>query len=137
MKRTLFHPLFIIIILLSGSNKLIELSGIYIPLVHAYMDDLFCIPFVLTPTLYLMRRFIFNNGNYTLGKLQIAAAVVYCTVLFELILPQLSLKYTADVLDVVCYILGAILFHYFINRNQLMPSVSRAERNISSASSLV
>lgn len=137
MKQTLFHPLLVVIIVLSASNKFLELNGIYIPLVHAYMDDLFCIPFVLTPTLYLMRKFVLNDANYTLSKLQIAAAIIYCAVFFELILPQFSLKYTADITDIVCYISGAILFNYFINRNQLIPSVSRAKRKISSASSLV
>lgn len=137
MKQTLIHPLFIGIVILSGTNKLLELIGISIPFINAYMDDLFCIPFVLTPTLYLMRRFVFNNENYILGKLQIALAIIYCAVLFELILPQFSPKYTADIRDVVCYISGAILFNYFINRNQLKLNVSRAKRKISSASSLV
>lgn len=133
----LLNPVFVLVVLLSGSNKLLELSGISIPVLHSYMDDLFCMPFVLTIVLFLMRRFIIRDKNYVLGNWQIAAAVIYCSVLFELILPQFSAKYTADISDVAAYIVGGIIFQKLINKPQLMPRVSLAARKISKDSSLV
>lgn len=137
INKVLLHPFFVVIVLLSGSNKLLELSGISIPFIHAYMDDIFCMPFVLTLALWAMRKFILKNENYVLNLRQIVAAIIYCSVLFELILPKLSATYIADIFDIAAYISGGVLFQVFINKAQLMPSVSRAERKISNASSLV
>ena len=120
----LFQPFILLIILLSGSNKILELNGIFIPYVQSYMDDILCMPFVLSIALFVMRKFVFKDTHYFLGKWQILAAIIYCSVLFELILPQFSARYTSDAWDVVCYISGGIAFNAFNNRKQLMPGYS-------------
>jgi len=137
MKKLLLNPLFITCAALSGINKLIELSGYYIPIIHAYMDDFFCMIVILTPALFIQRKYVFNNENYVFSKWHTIIAVVYCAVVFELILPLQSNQHTADLFDFVAYSAGGIIFHLFINKPQLIPKVSLAERNISSASSLV
>jgi len=137
MIKLLLHPFFLACALLSAINKLIELSGFHIPFVHAYMDDIFCMPVMLTFILFFQRRFVFNNENYVFSTTHIFVAVVYCSLVFEIILPLHSKGYTADFFDVMAYSIGGIIFHKFINRPQPMPSVTLATRKISSASSLV
>ena len=137
MKNLLFNPLFISCVALSGINKLVELSGYYIPFIHSYMDDFFCMIVILTPALFIQRNYVFNNGNYVFSKWHTIIAVAYCSIVFELVLPLQSSQHTADLFDFVAYSAGGIVFHLFVNKPQLIPSVSRAERNISNASSLV
>ena len=137
MKKLLLSPLFLSCVALSGINKLIELSGYYIPFIHAYMDDFFCMIVILTPALFIQRKYVFNDVNYVFSKWHTIIAVAYCSIVFELILPLQSNQHTADLFDLVAYSAGGIVFHFFINKPQLMPSSSLAERNISSASSLV
>ncbi len=137
MKKLLINPLFIACAALSGINKLVEISGYYIPFIHSYMDDFFCMIVILTPALFIQRNYVFNDGNYVFSKWHTIIAVVYCSIVFELILPLQSSQHTADLFDFVAYSAGGIVFHLFINKPQLMPSTSLAERNISNASSLV
>jgi hypothetical protein len=137
MKKLLLNPLFLSCTALSGINKLIELSGYYIPFIHAYMDDFFCMIVILTPALFIQRNYVFNNGEYVFSKWHTIIAVAYCSIVFELILPLQSSQHTADLFDFVAYSAGGIIFHLFINKSQLIPSTSLAERNISNASSLV
>ncbi len=137
MKKLLLNPLFLSCTALSGINKLIELSGYYIPFIHAYMDDFFCMIVILTPALFIQRNYVFNNGDYVFSKWHTIIAVAYCSIVFELILPLQSNQHTADLFDFVAYSAGGIIFDLFINKSQLIPSTSLAERNISNASSLV
>lgn len=137
MKKLLLNPLFISCAALSGINKLVELAGYYIPFIHGYMDDFFCMIVMLTPALFIQRKYVFNNCNYVFSKWHTIIAIAYCSIVFELILPLQSGQHTADLFDFVAYSAGGIVFHLSINKPQLMPSTSLAERNISSASSLV
>ncbi len=137
MNKLLFNPLFISCVALSGINKLIELSGYYIPFINAYMDDFFCMIVMLTPSLFIQRKYVFNSEDYVFSKWHTVIAVAYCSIVFEIILPLQSSNHTADLFDFVAYSAGGIVFHLFINKPHLIPSVSLAERNISSASSLV
>ena len=43
----------------------------------------------------------------------IVFALIYVSVAFEFVLPKYSGKFTADVFDVLMYILGSITFYFF------------------------
>ncbi|MCG3164398.1 MAG: hypothetical protein POELPBGB_00152 [Bacteroidia bacterium] len=137
MKKLLLNPLFVSCTVLSAINKSVELFGYYIPFIHAYMDDFFCMIVILTPALFIQRQFIFKSENYVFSMWHTIIAVTYCSIVFELILPLQSSRHIADALDFVAYSAGGIVFHLFINKPQPIPSVSRAELNIANASSLV
>jgi len=49
-------------------------------------------------------------------------AWIYVSVVFELLLPTFSHKFTADLFDVLVYALGAIL--YFVFQKQVIGSAS-------------
>lgn len=115
MKRTLLHPVFLMCLFLATTNQVLEKGfGIFIPIVHSYLDDLLCFPLVLTLGLAAYR---FQWPNYRLTPWHVWPLVLIYSVYFEWYLPQRSALYTADLLDVVMYGLGALLFQLFINRS--------------------
>lgn len=113
--RTLIHPVFITAVLLSAVNQLLERNGIFLPVIHSYLDDLLCFPIVLTVGL-TGYRILHQDGSYTLGPWQVWPAVVLYAVVFEWVLPSTSPVYTSDVLDVAAYVVGTMVFLRWVNR---------------------
>lgn len=74
----------------------------------SYLEDLLCLPLLLSCTLFLMRKLkrltVLHAGH-------LLFTVAYVAVLFEGILPELSARYTADPLDVICYAIGGLVFY--------------------------
>lgn len=115
MRRTLSNPVFLISVVLATTNQILEKGfGIFLPLIHSYLDDLLCFPIVLTLGLAMYRYF---KPNYQLSAWHIWPTVIVYSVYFEWYLPQTSTVYTADVFDVLMYAIGALIFQRFINRS--------------------
>lgn len=108
--KTLLQPLFLTACALFGINQLLEFHHIFLPYVHAYLDDVLCFPIVLTLILFLFRTAILKDPNFCLSSYQIAFAVAYFAFAFEEVLPYFSSEYTSDVLDVVFYAIGGGIF---------------------------
>ena len=108
----LANPLFWISVLLFGVNYGLESQGIFIPYVHQWMDDVLCLPVVLTLTTVLMNILLPMPG-WRAGWRETLAAVLFFGLFFELILPRVSSLYTADLIDVFAYALGGGLFLTF------------------------
>jgi hypothetical protein len=89
---------------------------IFIPLVHSYLDDLLAIPVILGITLQIYRKIHPKKDAFSFTRIQILVAIIYVSVVFELILPRFSGTYTADIFDVFCYFVGGIYFYFLINR---------------------
>lgn len=110
------NPYFFIPVHLFAGNQVLEKGfGIFVPIVHAYLDDLLAMPVILGITLQIYRwihplknQFIFKNQH-------IVVATTYVALMFEFVLPKFSSTYTADYWDILCYCLGAILFKFQIN----------------------
>lgn len=113
--RTFAHPVFICSLALFCLNQLLEWQRIYIAPLHQYLDDLLCMPLVLTVAL-AAERLYFDNYSFVLPLRYSWWAVLLFSIFFELLLPQLSNVYTADAWDVLCYSCGAMLFHCTINK---------------------
>lgn len=79
------------------------------------MDDLLAIPVILGITLQIYRKIHPKKDFFSFTSTQILVALVYVSVVFELILPKVSSTYIADILDVAYYILGAFYFYFLIN----------------------
>jgi hypothetical protein len=102
--------------ILFGINQGVErLLGIYIPFIHAYLDDLLAMPVVLGLTLQVFRWIHPLKTRFYFSKIQLTVGWVYFSFLFEVLLPQWADIYTADIWDVVCYGVGTIIFDRFIN----------------------
>ncbi len=68
-------------------------------------------PVVLTVCLALL-QLIKKNYTLTIPIFVIASVTFYYSVYFEWYLPKVNTRYTADVIDVFLYILGAVIFYY-------------------------
>lgn len=85
--------------------KRFSVSGIF----TSWVNDLLSLPIILMVLLVILRR-IKNNSGYMLPFALIVFAVLYQTIIFEFILPNISERYTYDVWDVVAYAVGGLFF---------------------------
>lgn len=78
------------------------------------MADSFLDPLVFMPIcLYLLtreRRWFLKEPNYQLPIVHILCYVFLMILVSEIVFPALSDKFTADPLDALCFLAGAILF---------------------------
>lgn len=81
--------------------------AIDIPLVHAYLDDVLCIPIFLT--IWNWERQVWW-GAPPLKWGEILVFVLLTFAFFELVLPQYDPRFTADYWDGLAYLLGAFLY---------------------------
>jgi hypothetical protein len=110
------HKVFVVASFIFILHQVIQKIGnIHIPLLHAYLDDLLCMPVILSLTLYIFRKFVLNNPSFRFSGQQVIWAVIYFSMMFEIFLPQYSDEYVADSFDVIAYAIGALIFHYTIN----------------------
>ena len=61
----------------------------------------------------------------TFSTKQVIIGLVYFSVVFEIALPLISITYTADPLDVLCYAIGAAVFLTFMNKPALQSKKSQ------------
>ena len=113
MIKTLSNKVFLVCLLLASANQILEKGfGVYIPIVHSYLDDVLCFPIVLTLGLAAYRLV---DEQYTLTKFHYVFTFVVYAVYFEWYLPQISSNATSDGWDLLAYTVGMTLFGYFIN----------------------
>ncbi|REG83524.1 magnesium citrate secondary transporter [Algoriphagus antarcticus] len=119
------HPIFIITSMAFWINQYLEKSlGIFLPLYHAYGDDLMAMPVVFGICLQMMRWIHPMKSELIFSKKQVFIGLIYFSIVFELVLPKLSAAHTADPLDVLCYMIGAWVFHRFMNKPALQSKKS-------------
>lgn len=114
------NPIFIFASLAFWINQYIEkVAGIFIPIYHSYGDDLMAMPVVFGLCLQVMRWWHPDREQLTFSKKQVLLGFVYFSLVFEVLLPLRSVTYTADPLDVLCYLFGTLLFLKFMNKPAL------------------
>ncbi|MCC5918265.1 MAG: hypothetical protein JJU02_13180 [Cryomorphaceae bacterium] len=112
----IFHPWFWFASVLFLINQWLESHGIFIPFVHAYLDDVLAIPIVLGFTLAFQQQFTFQNRNYTFSYGHVIFMILLLSVYFEWYLPGKHDHHYADPWDVLAYSIGGFLFYYFMNK---------------------
>ncbi|RYF85663.1 MAG: hypothetical protein EOO03_12935 [Chitinophagaceae bacterium] len=80
-----------------------------------YLPDVLCLPVILTLALLFQRHIVYRSLSYRLSWGQVVFALLYVSLLFELVFPLFLPRYTSDVLDVVAYSLGAFAYWFWIN----------------------
>ena len=123
--RTLLHPLFLACLALFCLNQALERAQVYIWPLHTYLDDLLCLPLTLRMVLAVQHLY-FQDRNMVLPVRHVVFAVAAYSVCFELLLPFYKTLYTADVLDVLAYMLGGVLFHIYLNKPSRKPDAAAA-----------
>lgn len=113
--RTLLHPLFLVCFFLFCLNQALEQAQVYIWPLHTHLDDLLCLPLTLRIVLAVQRAY-FGDASMVLPVRHIFFAVAAFSICFELLFPLYKTIYTADMLDVLAYILGALVFYIYLNK---------------------
>jgi hypothetical protein len=113
--RVLLHPLFWGSVGLFLLHQLLQKAGIHHWLPDSYLDDLLCLPVVLTLALAFM-RLVKGRPNYQLSFYMVSFAVLQVVVVFEFLLPRWSDTYHGDAWDVPVYIAGAAIWWFTVNR---------------------
>lgn len=84
-------------------------------LIRSYYNDLICIPIVLYVITWVLRLF-FQNRLLHLDWVKILVAVISFSITFEWIGPKYNTLHTADIIDVVCYGIGGVVFWKFSDK---------------------
>ena len=120
------NPIFIFASLAFWVNQYLEKSlGIFVPIYHAYGDDLMAMPVVFGLCLQVMRWIHPLGSQLTFSRKQVISGLAYFSIVFEIVLPLISKTYTADPLDVICYGLGTLVFLKFMNKPAPQPKKSQ------------
>ncbi|GMN07932.1 hypothetical protein MTsPCn5_33210 [Croceitalea sp. MTPC5] len=107
------RALFLAMIVLSSSIYLLQQCEIPIPKwVNNYMNDFLCMPIVLSICLVVVRK-LQGRHTHRLPWWVIFCLTLYFSLYFEYYLPQVSIRYTSDIIDVLLYFAGALLFFLF------------------------
>lgn len=84
---------------------------IFIPnWISFYLYDLLCMPIVLTTILGMIRHFK-KDLYFKIPLFAILSLTMYYAWFFEWLMPKINTRYTADILDVLMYFLGATVFY--------------------------
>jgi hypothetical protein len=75
----------------------------------SHLNDILCMPIVLSICLFIIRSFSKNKGIKISLFSACSLAALY-SVYFELYLPGTTTRYTSDVIDVILYFSGAFAF---------------------------
>lgn len=111
VKNNIFVVFSIIYLIIQGARKF----SFYIPeLLNSYLTDFLFIPLLLMFSLWLT-RVVKRDLTIKLTTPMIVISVILISFIFEYYLPQTSLLYTADKIDVLMYLLGGLSYYYIQN----------------------
>ena len=75
----------------------------------SYLNDLLCLPIVLSLCLFLI-RFLSKNKQVQISLFSAFSLAALYSIYFEFYLPDLTTRYTSDIIDVLLYFTGAFSF---------------------------
>jgi hypothetical protein len=111
MRKALLNPLFITASLLFAAHQLSQkVWGLSLPWADSYLDPLLCMPLLLT-VYQIEQSWLWGRKKMPLAEILIVTTVL--SLVFEVIFPGLSHRFTADMLDVAAYFAGALLYFRF------------------------
>lgn len=109
MKR-LFDAIFLFYCGLWVFVKICRISGFRLGCVNDYLTDIIAVP--------VIAHISFTIASYLTQKtpqeprLLLTCLTVYVGLVFEWMMPCYSKTYTSDMIDIVCYCLGGLLYYY-------------------------
>ncbi len=81
----------------------------------SYADDLLVVPFTLGLVLIVV-RWIKKESEVQLPFYLVVICVVVFSVYFEFYLPYQDERFTSDLVDALCYLIGGVFFYLAMNR---------------------
>lgn len=107
------HPIFIAIVTVATGVYLLELFEIKLPwIISNYLNDLLCMPLVLSLSLVII-RILKKDDKLYVPLVVVVIVTLYYAFHFEWLIPKFNARYTADAIDVALYSFGAFLFYRF------------------------
>lgn len=104
------HPVFIISALVALIIYMSQRFQLPLPnWIYFYVNNFLCMPVVLGLCLAIIRRLKKTENSYV-PLVVVLGLTTYFAIYFEWFMPQISTRYTADIIDIGLYYLGAILF---------------------------
>lgn len=97
-----------------GSIASFREYGFIIPLINDHLTDLYSVPMFSYTIMKIMQLTYYPEWRPDLKFL--VGAAVNLTLVFEVICPILSDRYTADLLDIICYFTGAVMYYFIAYR---------------------
>ena len=122
--KTLLNPWFILGCVTWCIIMTTRRLGHPIPVLNGYIDDAFAIPVIANITLCYMRIVVIRSNYYVLSAWKVTFIVLYVALVFEVLLPLISKKYTGDWIDALLYAVGGVFFYFVMDR----PIVSRKQK---------
>lgn len=108
--KILKHPVFYLSVLVA--SVIYSAQRLQLPLpdwMYFYVNDFLCMPIVLSLSLAILRR-IKKTETLYVPLAVVLGLTTYFAIYFEWFMPQVNTRYTADIIDVVLYFVGALLF---------------------------
>jgi hypothetical protein len=116
MKKNRRHFILGFLILGFMGNQVLERCGIRVPFLYSYLDDLLVVPITLG-IYHLLPHPAKKPSIHPL--LFTLVCVLGYSFHFEVLMPSISNKYTADMWDVVAYCCGALFYTGFMQPYQI------------------
>lgn len=114
--HTFRHPVFLVCAAVFLLHQLTQKAwGITLPFADSYLDNLLCLPLLLS-MLLAERRWWWRQSGYSIPFVEVAIITLILSLLFELAFPHWSPHFTADYWDVAAYATGAGLFSITVNK---------------------
>jgi hypothetical protein len=114
--KILRHPVFYSSVFIASFLYLAQKLQLPLPKwVCFYTNDFLCMPIVLSLCLASLRALKKTETLYV-PLIVVILLTTYFTLHFEWLMPQISLRYTGDIIDISLYYLGALLFYNFQKR---------------------
>lgn len=93
-------------------NQILQKYNLSFSFTRNYLDDLLCMPVILGFCLTCL-QLIKKDPDFQLDWWYIAVTVLYISIVFEVFTPK---NFTSDPWDVLCYVIGSLIFKGFMNR---------------------
>ncbi|MBE2245763.1 MAG: hypothetical protein IAE67_00790 [Candidatus Competibacteraceae bacterium] len=102
---------FLVLSVLLCINQMLEECHVIIYPLHCYADDLLCIPWMLSAYQSIREWQAVKSGKqFELETWMYVMPVIFFSIYFEGILPYFHPRFTADVIDILMYASGSLLY---------------------------
>lgn len=99
-------------------NLLLLKTSVQLPVFFSsYMNDLLCMPVVLSICLFIIQK-IKKQKDLKISFFSAFSLAVLYSVYFEIYLPEVTTRYTSDIVDVFLYFTGALIF-WLVQRSEI------------------
>lgn len=124
--RYLRDPLFLVSCAAYAINRWLIKAHLHSDFLHSHFNDLLLIPCALPPILWLHRQFGLRSHDQAPTVLEIASHLGFWSAWFEWLGPKFVSHATADPLDVLAYLAGALLAGVWWHRERWLVTLSRS-----------